>query len=131
MAPLLYFLTSKFSTFPKIVLHENLLLTITSTTKKELAKSVQPFTRDEMTKGNRDPFLYIEIILIFSLLYFIYQKMRFIIKIILLIGNLILVCFVLLCHLFKKRFVKVVMYFFSCCSTAATTWELNCFHHLR
>jgi len=69
MAPLLYFLTSKFSTFPvdfsKIVLQKNLLLTVRNTTKKELAKSMKPFTRDAMTKGNRDSFLYIEIQLIF------------------------------------------------------------------
>jgi len=31
-----------------------------NTAIKKLAKSVQPFTRDAMTKGNRDPFLYIE-----------------------------------------------------------------------
>ena len=45
--------------FPNFLFYKNLLLTITNTTKKELAKSVQPFTRDAVTKGNRDSFLYI------------------------------------------------------------------------
>jgi hypothetical protein len=39
--------------------HKNFLLLITNTTKKELAKSVQSFTRYGVTKGNRYQFLYI------------------------------------------------------------------------
>lgn len=38
--------------FLNIFLHKNLLLIITNTTKKELVKSVQPFTRDAVTKEN-------------------------------------------------------------------------------
>jgi len=51
--------------FPKIVLHNEILLTITNIILQELAKSVQLFTRDAMIKGNRVPFLYEEIIIIF------------------------------------------------------------------
>lgn len=40
--------------------HKNFLLTVRNTTEKELAKSVQPFTYDAVTKGNKYSFLYIE-----------------------------------------------------------------------
>lgn len=38
--------------FLNIFFRKNLLLIITNTTKKELVKSVQPFTRDAVTKEN-------------------------------------------------------------------------------
>lgn len=48
----------KFSNLPRnylnVFFHMNLLQTIINTTKKGFVKSVQPFTRDVTTKGNRD-----------------------------------------------------------------------------
>ena len=52
---------SKFSVhFSYFLFHINPLLTLTNTIKKESARSVQPFTCDAVTKGNRDSFLCIE-----------------------------------------------------------------------
>lgn len=45
-------------------LYKTLPLTITNITK-ELAKSVRPFKRDDVTKGNKDLFIYRDIVRVY------------------------------------------------------------------
>lgn len=52
-----FFFFSFWRNFFNFFLHKNFLLTITNATKKELAKSVQPCTRDAVTKINRNSFI--------------------------------------------------------------------------